>query len=155
MTSREVDVWLWYVDKALDEMRAIVTELGDDLANRRPELPEANSPYAILTHCCGVMEGWGGEVIANRPIQRDRPAEFQASGTVADLLTKVAESKERLRADAAAAQWLSPPAGPVDEDDAATPLGRTQGGVLMHVFEELSQHLGQVELTRDLLRRGG
>jgi hypothetical protein len=155
MTSREVDVWLWYVDKALDEMRAIVTELGDDLANRRPELPEANSPYAILTHCCGVMEGWGGEVIANRPIQRDRPAEFQASGTVADLLTKVAESKERLRADVAAAQWLSPPAGPVDEDDAATPLGRTQGGVLMHVFEELSQHLGQMELTRDLLRRGG
>jgi Protein of unknown function (DUF664) len=155
MASREVDVWLWYVDKALDEMCAIVTELGDDLANRRPDLPGANSPYAILTHCCGVMEGWGGEVIANRPIQRDRPAEFRATGSVADLVAKVTESKERLRADVVGVQWLSPPAGPVDDDDAATPLGQTQGGVLLHVYEELSQHLGQMELTRDLLRRGG
>jgi hypothetical protein len=151
----EVQVWLWYVDKALDDMASIVTELGDDLANRSPDLPGANSPYVILTHCCGVMEGWGGEVIANRPIQRDRPAEFRATGTVADLVAKVADSKVRLRHDVAAAQWVSPPAGPVDDDDAATPLGQSQGGVLLHIFEELAQHLGQMELTRDLLRRGG
>jgi hypothetical protein len=154
MASHEVDTWLWYVDKALDEMCAIVTELGDDLANRRPDLPGANSPYAILTHCCGVIEGWGGEVIANRPIERDRPSEFLATGPVADLVTKVAGSKSQLRRDVIAAQWVSPPAGPVDDDDAATPLGQTQGGVLLHVFEELAQHLGHMELTRDLLRRG-
>jgi hypothetical protein len=155
MSRPEVDVWLWYVDKALDDMGAIVTELGDDLANRRPDLPGANSPYAILTHCCGVMEGWGGEVIANRPIRRDRPAEFRATGSVADLLAKVAESKAQLRHDVVAAQWISPPDGPVDADDAAVPLGQTQGGVLLHIFEELAQHLGQMEVTRDLLRRGG
>lgn len=155
MSSPEVEVWLWYVDQALDDMGAIVTELGDDLANRQPDLPGANSPYAILTHCCGVMEGWGGEVIANRPIQRDRPAEFRATGQVADLLAKVAASRTQLRRDVAAAQWNSPPAGPVDDDDAATPLGQTQSGVLLHIFEELAQHLGQMELTRDLLRRGG
>jgi uncharacterized protein DUF664 len=154
MTSREVDVWLWYVDKALDEMCAIVTDLGDELANRRPDLRQANSPYAILTHCCGVMEGWGGEVIANRPIQRDRPAEFRASGRVADLVAKVDESKAQLRRDVADVEWLAVPSGPVADDDAATPLGQSQGGILLHVYEELSQHLGQMELTRDLLRRG-
>jgi Protein of unknown function (DUF664) len=155
MSSPEVDVWLWYVDKALDHMSAIVTELGDDLANQRPDLPGANSPYAILPHCCGVMEGWGGEVIANRPIQRDRPAEFRATGKVADLVAKLATSRAQLRRDVVAAQWVSPPAGPVDDDDAVTPLGQTQGGVLLHIYEELAQHLGQLELTRDLLRRGG
>ena len=28
---------------------------------------------------------------------------------------------------------------------------RTQGGVLLHVYEELAQHLGQLEVTRDVL----
>ena len=47
---------LWFADSALDGMVAIVRQLGDDRANRRPQLPGANSPYAILTHCLGVME---------------------------------------------------------------------------------------------------
>jgi len=34
-------------------MLDIVTRLGDDLANRHLDLPGANSPYAILTHCLG------------------------------------------------------------------------------------------------------
>lgn len=32
------------------------------------------------------------------------------------------------------------------------PFGRTQANALMHIYEELSQHLGHVELTRDILR---
>lgn len=155
MASPEVDVWLWYVDKALDEMSAIVTGLGEDLANRRPDLPGANSPYAILTHCCGVLEGWGGEVIANRPVERDRAAEFVATGATADLMAKVADAKVQLRRDLVAVQWDSAPAGPVRGRDAETPVGQTQGGVLLHVLEELAQHLGHLEVTRDLLRRGG
>jgi len=31
------------------------------------------------------------------------------------------------------------------------PLATTQGGVLLHIYEELSQHLGQLELTRDIV----
>src|SRR3954447_9623020 len=90
---------LWYVDEALDQMTAIVVRLGDDLASTRPDLPGANSPYAILTHCCGVMEAWGGEAVAGRRIQRDRAAEFVATGAVADLEARVAAARMRLRAD--------------------------------------------------------
>src|SRR3954447_18225708 len=89
-------VWLWYVDEALDQMTAIVVGLGDDLARTRPALPGANSPYAILTHCCGVMEQWGGEAVAGRRIERDRAAEFVATGSVADLEVRVAASRVRL-----------------------------------------------------------
>jgi hypothetical protein len=32
------------------------------------------------------------------------------------------------------------------------PLGRTQGGVAVHIYEELAQHRGQMELTSDVLR---
>jgi hypothetical protein len=39
-----VDDYLFFVDEALDGMVRIVTELGDDLANRRPDVSGANSP---------------------------------------------------------------------------------------------------------------
>jgi Protein of unknown function (DUF664) len=146
-------VWLWYVDEALDQMTAIVVGLGDDLASTQPDLPGANSPYAILTHCCGVLEQWGGQTVAGRRIERDRAAEFVATGSVADLEARVAAARVRLRADLAHLDWDAPPRGPVDPQDADLPVGRSQGGVLLHIYEELSQHLGQMEITRDLLRR--
>jgi hypothetical protein len=48
------DTFLGFCDEALVAMRDMVVELGDQLANRRPDLPGANSPFAILTHCLGV-----------------------------------------------------------------------------------------------------
>ena len=71
-----------YVDRAVEAMADIVGDLGDDLANTRPGLPGANSAYAILRHCLGVMEFWGGQVVAGRTVERDREAEFRASGPV-------------------------------------------------------------------------
>jgi hypothetical protein len=140
------------IDDALTAMVDIVTDLGDDLANRRPQLPGANSPYAILTHCLGVLEQWGGESIAGRPFTRDRDAEFRATGAVADLTRRADAARRQLDADLAAFVGTDPPRGTVEPDDRDRPLGRSQGGVALHIFEELSQHLGQMELTRDVLQ---
>jgi len=43
-----VDDFLFYVDDALDQMVGILAELGDGLANRRPEIAGANSPYLLV-----------------------------------------------------------------------------------------------------------
>ena len=144
-----------FVDRAVDGMGAIVRDLGDELANQRPDLPGTNSPYAILRHSLGVMEFWGGQVVAGRSVARDRAAEFTASGPVADLLSAAGKGKRQFRADAAAAEPGSPPRGSHpgrrgDEMDL-----RTQGHALLHVLEEVTQHHGQAELTRDLLMREG
>ncbi len=144
--------YLFFVDAALDGMVEILTELGDDLANRRPDLPGANSPYAVLTHCTGVVEHWGGSVLAGRVVPRDRDAEFEARGAVADLVRRARAVLSRFEADLADLDPLAPPRGRLDPEDAALPLGRTQAGVLLHVLEELAQHRGQMEVTRDLLR---
>src|SRR5271165_7350856 len=93
--------YLWFVDVALSAMAAIVEELGDDLANRQPPFRGGNSAYVILTHCLGVMEYWGGVTVAERPVQRDRPAEFVASGDVAGLLQRTEFARLRLREDIA------------------------------------------------------
>jgi hypothetical protein len=146
------DDYLWFVDLALREMVAIVRFLGDDEANRRPDVAGANSPYAILTHCLGVMEFWGGSMVAERVISRDRQAEFEAVGTVDDLIERTATARRQFETDVsgfdstAASPMILPP------EDAETPYARTKGAVLLHVLEELLQHLGQMELSRDMLR---
>jgi hypothetical protein len=142
-----------YVDRAVEAMADIVGDLGDDLADARPHLPGANSPYAILRHCLGVMEFWGGQVVAGRTVDRDREAEFRASGPVAGLIADAREAQRRFRtvivtADPKARPPGDHPATGVDELELTS-----QGHALLHVMEEVCQHLGQMEITRDLLRQ--
>jgi hypothetical protein len=146
-----VEDLLFFVDQALDGMVQVVTGLGDELANSRPDLPGANSPYAILTHCLGVMEYWGGDVIAGRTISRDRDAEFRASGPVGPLVERTRRARRQLEADLADLEPSTPPRGNVDAEDAALPIGRTQGGALIHLYDELARHWGQMEGCRDVL----
>jgi hypothetical protein len=143
--------YLFFVDEALDGMVRIVTELGDERANQRPDLPGTNSPYVILTHCLGVMEYWAGCVVAGRTTERDREAEFRASGPVADLVDRARRARRQLEADLAHMDAFAPPRGRPAHKDADLPLARTQGGALIHVYEELAQHRGQMEGCRDVL----
>jgi Protein of unknown function (DUF664) len=145
----------YFVDRAVDGMIEIVQDLGDEVACARPDLPGANSPYAILTHCLGVMAYWGGHVVAGRDVDRDRDAEFRATGTVDSLVQACAAAKRQFAADLAAVRPAEPPRRP---PLATTWTGReleNQGSALLHILEEVAQHHGQAELTRDLLLSAG
>jgi hypothetical protein len=146
------DTYLRFCDEALVGMRDIVVELGDDLANRRPPLPDANSPFAILTHCLGVVAGWASTVNLGQVVARDRAAEFTATGRVADLAADTDAMRDRLATWVRAGDPFAPPANPPEPADDF--FVATQGGVLFHVYEELAQHRGQLEITRDVLRAG-
>lgn len=147
----------WYVDTALAKLLSQADRLveagGDDLLCRAPDLEGANSVYALVTHCCGVLERWGGEVIAGRSIVRDRSAEFTATGTIGQLEDFVAAQRRRWVDDVAGYDAGAVPRGeaPRDDDD---PEVITQGFVALHVIEELYQHLGHVDLTVDVLLTG-
>lgn len=144
----------WYVDTGLVRLLAKADELvetgGEDLLSRRPEVEGANSVFGLVTHCCGVMEHWGGEVIAGRAITRDRAAEFTATGTLAQLEEIVAAQRRRWLEDLGAYEPGEVPRGPVERYE-GEPEVITQGFVVLHVIEELFQHLGHVDLTVDLL----
>lgn len=153
-----IEDYLFFLDEELDGMVGIVTALGDDLANQRPDIPASNSPYAILTHCLGVMGYWGGYMIAGRNVERDRDAEFRASGPVSALVNRTDQARQQLAADLSNFDPAAPPRGvpnpsfvPGGQSDADLPLGRTQGGVLIHIYSELAQHRGQMESCRDVL----
>lgn len=143
----------WYVDRALDQLLAHASSLGDGRINERPDLDGANSVFALVTHCCGVMERWGGEVVAGRSITRDRAAELVATGTLAQLQDLVAAQRRRWIDDLAGYDATARPVGPVRREQ-GDPEVITQGHVVLHVVEELYQHLGHADLTVDLLRSG-
>jgi hypothetical protein len=149
-----VQEYCYFADKALDEMVEIIRELGDDRANSRPDLSGANSPYVILNHCLGVMAYWAGQVVAGREVQRDRAAEFAASGPVAELIERAERARAQLHEDAATVQPGQPPRRAPNRGSTPPPMEPTQGAMLLHVYEELAEHLGQLQLTRDILLAG-
>ena len=102
----------------------------------------------ILTHCLGVMEYWGGATVAERPVQRNRAAEFTARGDVAGLLRRSEHARRRLREDMVGLDAGAPPVSVRRDPEDPTPYNESKGAVLLHILEELFQHLGQMELTR-------
>lgn len=145
--------YLVFVDRALDGMTGIVEELGQELANKKPDISGANSPYAILFHCVGVCNYWIGTLLAGRQVGRDRLAEFHAKGSVHELSLAVQNLKRQIKLDLEGVDGVKPLA--VVPNAAYTPMPGydqwTQGAVLIHVYEELAQHHGHMELTRDIL----
>lgn len=149
------DEYYHFCARALDSMSRIVGDLGDELANRTPALAGANSPFALLSHCLGVVSFWVGHVILGREVHRDRDAEFTASGPVEPLLREAHDLKRQLSADLLtvepAAAVRNPPAAPAPAGSTAPEQPMNQGYALQHVHTELAQHLGQMEIIRDLI----
>ncbi|OLT35041.1 hypothetical protein BJF84_15995 [Rhodococcus sp. CUA-806] len=152
---RVADATLVITGESLSSMTEILRGLGDELANTTPDLPGANSPYAIVFHCAAVIEHWGGSVIAGLKIPRDRATEFTAEGRVDDLITRVDAVRARLP------EWVDMALREGIRDRNRTVMGSTRPElataspewVLTHVVRELAQHLGQLEITRDILRQ--
>jgi Protein of unknown function (DUF664) len=146
--------WWWFlVDRHLDRMLAIAGELGDDLVNVRPSLPGANSAYQIVFHCCGMLEWWTREAVQGIDVGRDRDAEFAGSGSVDELTARLGGVRQQLRDDLQLIDLDGPLRGDPSDHYKGTPIGTSARGVLLHVLEELAQHHGHLELTRDLVSR--
>jgi len=161
-----------YMRHAFGQMLDVAERLGDTRVNDRPlgpaeaaalptagagarasesdRRPETNAVAALIIHSCAVAEFWIGHVALGRPSDRDRESEFSSTATVAELRALVASTVSQ-----------------VSEDLAAIDEGRTQadrtgrqfleggdgsdGAIVLHVLEELYQHLGHMELAADAL----
>lgn len=147
----DVDEYLAVIDRALDGMAAIAHRLGDEGVNDRAAVPGANSAFGLVTHCLGVCEYWLGALVGGRTVDRDREAEFTATGTVAELDRRLADGRARIRADLAGYRPGAPLATSQDPRFQGPEGELTMDAVLLHVLEELAQHHGQLEVLRDVL----
>jgi hypothetical protein len=142
------------IERHLRPMLDIVAELGDELANTAPALPGANTPFQLVFHSCGMLEWWTRESILGEPVDRDRAAEFTARGSIDELRARVEQVAWQLQDDLSHVD-LDAAVHVVHPDYAGTPIATSGRGALLHVLEELAQHHGHLELTRDLLTAQG
>lgn len=146
--------YLFFVERAFDGMLEAVRELGSERANMRPSAVGTNSPMAIVHHCTVVADYWIGHLLAGRAVDRDRESEFTTirpistlTGEVVTLLARLAQDLENVDLDA-------PPLDLPPHEYQGPDRSLTAHGVLLHVLEELAQHHGQVQISRDILLRG-
>ncbi len=150
----ELDLYLTQVRRLLDRVCATIEGLDEARLNWRPAAPQANSIYVIAAHILGNAQAWVLGIACERPIQRDRPAEFRATGPSAGpLVERAHELAERIEE---ALRALSPSALDEMRDPSPTLWGEgeprpvTVREALMHAIEHAAGHLGQIDITQDL-----
>jgi uncharacterized damage-inducible protein DinB len=139
-----------YARLAFDRMLAVADRLGDERVNVRPIGPDTNSVAALVVHCCGVSEFWLGHVGLGRESHREREAEFSSTATVAELHTLVEATQHQVDVDLVAIEAGAESAY-ADGRQFLDVDPRSDASLVLHVLEELFQHLGHAELAADAL----
>lgn len=130
-------------------MLVVADRLGDNKVGLRPLGPRTNSVAALIVHCCGMAEFWLGHVALGRPSSRNRDAEFTATATVTELHALVEQSLETVLHDLSRIEAGEATSG--HEARAHLVGGGADDSIVLHVLEELFQHLGHMELAADAL----
>ena len=150
----DADAYLAVAAEVFDGMDAVLTDLDDGSINTTPVPGTVNPVFALVTHVHGMACYWGGSVIAGERNPRDRSAEFRATGTVAEAAALLADLRTRLPgwvAIAASGEVRDPHAPGTSRTDAAEV---SAAWILQHILHECAQHLGHMEICRDLIVRG-
>lgn len=140
-----------YLRHAFDQLLGVADRLGEPAMNARPLGPSTNSVASLVLHGCGVTEFWLGHVALGEPTTRDRDAEFTRTASLDELHHLVATTLDRATSHVHRLE-----AG--EGTDEGGREGRSllagvtsDASVVLHVLEELYQHLGHAELAADAL----
>lgn len=139
----------------LDGYDAALDTLDDDTVNDSPFPGTVNSAFGLVTHVHGLSFYWCGTLIAGEEYQRDRDAEFLATGTVDEAHALVAEVRERFSgwAQMAASEGIRGSRTPTPGTTRRDVSGVSAAWALDHVLHEAAQHLGHLEVCRDMVTR--
>ena len=144
-----VDDFVLFCNRTLDGYERALGRLDDGSVNAVPSTG-GSTPFQLVVHAMGATRWWTEHHVCGHEVERDRDAEFEASGPVAAAEASVSALRSLL-------DELAPAMAEATEvhfhPTTQTPLGRdwTVGACLIHAYEELAQHLGHLELTVDLL----
>ena len=139
-----------YLRHAFAGMNRVLDRLDDELVNVRADGWGTNSVAGLIVHCCELAPSWFAIPGLGREGDRDRDAEFAARATVAELRDRIA-----MAVDLTCGLAEEFAGGPTATDhplrDFMPGADRSDGALVLHVLEELFQHLGHMEVTADAL----
>lgn len=135
------------LDQALDAMRTSIAGATPDELNRRPAGDDTNTIAVLATHSMNSTRWWLHVAMGAEPPLRDRPSEFLAAAAGVDELLSFFDE---MAADCHAVLNTDVPfdGGALRERDADETV--TAAWALLHALEHLREHVGHMELTRQL-----
>ncbi len=148
-SRRELETSWGFIQRAIARVTACLEGCGETELNWRPPAEGANSLYAIAVHVLANAEENLLGILCGQPTARQRADEFQAHGISPepvrrawqDLQYRIESALAGLGPEALAREYEHPR------------RGRLSGwAVLTVVARHAAEHMGQAELTRDLLR---
>ena len=143
-----------YVRQAFGGMERVLDRLDDGSVNERPGDWGTNSVAGLVVHCCELAPSWFEMPGLGRESHRDRDTEFSTRATVAELRERIAVAVERTCA--AVDEFVTGPTATGHPfRDFLPGADRSDGALVLHVLEELFQHLGHMEVTADAVVGSG
>jgi hypothetical protein len=139
-------------DQALEALEGIPEA---DLASWRPGQAhgEISTLYGLATHIAGATEFWVVEAAGGADVHRNRPGEFAASGSLADLrarydevMAEVRDLLSRLTDDDLAGMYRRE-ANPAQGVSA---YEGTRAECIVHALEHAALHVGHLEIERQV-----
>ncbi len=143
----EISEYLNSIERQRAKIFATLENAPRDAWNWAPTNDETNSLFVLATHVIGSEHGWIFEILGRGAETRNRPAEFLAKGESLDALR--AEYERVGNETREIFEHLT-------EQDLSTTRYRESHGdvsmrwIILHVIEHSSEHLGQMELTKQL-----
>lgn len=133
----------------LQRVIACIESLDGEELNWRPAAAEANTLYVLAVHIMGNVEENVLGIACEEDVRRDRATEFAAEGDSAgglverarDLIGRIAEGLERIEGSDLGVEVEHPRRGRLTAREA-----------LLLATRHSAEHVGQMELTRDLLK---
>jgi uncharacterized damage-inducible protein DinB len=123
--------------------------LNDEGANWHPLQKETNSIYAILTHLMGADDFWVHNIILGEEKQRDREADFRATGNLGILLTRWENAWNEIESILAKLSHEQ-----LIEVRSFSRSGHRESvtiqWIILHLISHYAIHLGHIQLTRQL-----
>ncbi len=157
--NAEIGAYSRQIRSILERVCACLDGLSEAQLNWRPPSDGANSAYVIAAHTLGNARAWVLGIAGSQPLERDRPAEFRASGRdAAELSAAASELLGQIESALAAL-----PAAELDRRlvpaqslwGEGEPQEISVREALLHVLEHASIHPGQLQITRDMAQGGG
>ena len=132
------------VEDGLAGVREAVAGATAEMLNWRPAGPDSNSAAVLAVHGLSSTRHWLSIALGVPPPDRDRPSEFRAQVSDPDeLLGFVDRTSADIRRLFELPDGYEP--GLLREDE-----GTTAAWALVHAAEHLKEHVGHLQLTRQL-----
>jgi uncharacterized damage-inducible protein DinB len=154
--NSEMEQYIKELRRLFDKLCQSIEGLSEQQLNWHPPAPDANSIYVIATHTLGNARAWILGIACGQPVERDRPAEFRASGrdtspiveNARALLDEIEMSLRALQPDSL--DRLREPRQQLWGAGTTEPVTGRQA--ILHVISHAAEHVGHIGMTRDLAK---